>query len=170
VLEKVFSFVPNKLELRLVCKRFKDTVDNSSQLLEKYYLNVSKIASSHSGTELRIRSLKFEHLGYQEFAWIQDYDQKDRISSMRFAVGYRVIENSAEFLQYILLNFKFVQEFCLLIYDDVLSFWNPVYYLKNMYSNWFPGPREKLYDVESSKLQHITICSRHSINDVRLFY
>ncbi|CAG9809065.1 unnamed protein product [Chironomus riparius] len=170
VLENIFCYVPNRLELRLVCSTFSNIIDNSGPLLQKYILNVSKISYKQSTFQLRIRKLMFERLGQQEFNWIQNYEPKGNIIWMKFDVGNKELEKSAEFLQYILSNFKSVREFFIRIYDADNSNFNPIHHLKKMISNWLPSPYKKpckkLYPVESSKLKSITLCGMHSINDI----
>jgi hypothetical protein len=146
LLEEIFSYIPNKMDLRLVSKTFKSFIDSSSKLLKDQWLilenvlNVDPVTVGHAYQKLVIHSM-----GATEMNWISKYQHKNRIKAIRFTSG----ERCPIFMQYIISNFDSLE----LIDIDLDQFYDEKFHMRdNM--RLVPNERSKLENLHVGYYQN----------------
>ncbi|KAL7018989.1 hypothetical protein ACKWTF_010973 [Chironomus riparius] len=141
ILEEIFALIPKKLNLRLVCKTFKNIIDNSARLLKDEWLSVENtLTLNSSNIHYPYQKLVLHSMGAMELYWISKYQHKDLIKKIRITSG----ERCPTMLQYIISNFNSL---------EVLDFDLDRFYDEHFFMN----SNMKLEQNERSKLNTLRI-------------
>jgi hypothetical protein len=116
ILKKIFLNVPDRRNLRLVSRSFKNIVNKSPKLMEKYRLNVSKCCMGKCEVNAHYQCLKFTGLGLEVFQFINNYQHKKRIRSVQLYPKDGEIERFPMTVQQILFAFDNLTEIKILIW------------------------------------------------------
>lgn len=147
--------------MRLVCKTFKNIIDNSAKLLKNKWLLVNETLAFDSRTiHHQFQNLIIVRISTDEMKWIQNYQHKDRIKAIKFRFGEKEAIRSAKSLQYILSNFNSLEMICFEMDEES----DPVYSSFSQKIRLIPNNSSKLktlkVDYYSDHYNNVSFCPK----------
>ncbi|CAG9809027.1 unnamed protein product [Chironomus riparius] len=107
ILEEIFSFISDKDDLRIVCKTFKDIIDNFAKLMKDRWLIIDNVLDVDSSTiHHQYQKIVVYNIGSKGIKWISNYPYKNRIKAIKIRCCEDDLVISAHYIQYILSNFN----------------------------------------------------------------